>query len=45
MQGTNYIDILNYNLLDSVENMFGDAMIPSIFQYVNKVHKVHNVQT
>jgi hypothetical protein len=30
LNSTDDIDILDHNLLDSVENMFGDAMIPFI---------------
>ena len=30
MKSIDYIDILDHNLLDSVENMFGDAKIPFI---------------
>lgn len=46
MKSTDYIDILDHNLLDSVENMFGDAMIPFIFQHDNApVHTARNVQT
>ena len=43
MKSTDYIDILDHNLLDSVENMFGDAMIPFIFQHDNA--SVHTMQT
>jgi len=32
MKSTDYIDILDHNLLDSVENMFRDAMIRFTFQ-------------
>ena len=35
MKSTDYIDILDQNLLDSVGNMFGDVMIQFIFQYDN----------
>ena len=31
MKSTDYTDILDHNLQDSVENMVGDAMIPFIF--------------
>ena len=39
-----YIDILDHNLLDSVENMFGDAMIPFILHDNALVHTSRNVQ-
>ena len=46
MKNTDYIDILDHNLLDSVQNMFGEAMIPFIFQYDNEpMHTARNVQT
>jgi len=46
LKSTDYIDILDHNLLDSVENMFGDVMIPFIFQYHNApVYIARNVQT
>ena len=34
MKSIDYIYILDHNLLDSVENIFGDAMIPFIFQTI-----------
>jgi len=30
MKSTNYIDILDHNLLHSTDNMFSDVMIPFI---------------
>ena len=46
MISSDYIEILDHNLLDSVGNMFGDAMIVFIFQYDNaSVHTARNVQT
>ena len=35
MKSSDYFDILNRILLDSVENMFEDSMIPFIFQQDN----------
>ena len=32
---TDYIDILGHNLLDSTENMFGDAVLPFLSQHDN----------
>ena len=46
MKSADYIQIPNHNLLDSVENMFGDAMIPFMFQHDSApVHTARNVQT
>jgi len=46
IKSTDYIEILNYSLQDSVRNIFGDAMLPSIFQYDNApVHTARNVHT
>lgn len=46
MESTHNIDILDHNILDSVKNMFGDAMIPFIFQHNNALmHTAYNVQT
>ena len=43
MKRTDYIDILDHNLLDSVENIFGDAMILFTLQYDN-AHDVQVIQ-
>ena len=46
MKGTDYIDIRCHNLLDSVGNIFGDTMIPFIFQHGNApAHTARQVQT
>ena len=41
---TDYIDILDHKLPDSVENTFGDVTISFIFQHGNaSVHRLRNV--
>jgi len=46
VDGTIYIDILDHMLLDLVQNMFEDAMIPFIFKHANPpIHTACNVQT
>ena len=35
MKSIDYIDILDHNLLDSVNNMFGGAMFTFMFQFNN----------
>jgi len=45
MKSTDDIDFLDHNLLESVGNMFGDAIITFIFQNDNaQVHTARNVQ-
>ena len=46
MKSTDYIDILDHYLLDSVENMFRDPMIQILYQHENAPeHIAHSVQT
>ena len=46
MKRTDYIAILDQNLMNSVGNMFGDAMIRFIFQNDNvPFHSSRNIQT
>ena len=46
VKGIDYTYILDHNLLDSVGNMFGDAMTPFIFQYdTATVQTTRNVHT
>ena len=45
MKSTDYIDILEHNHLDSVENIFGDVIIPFTFEHDHApVSTTRNVQ-